>query len=93
MIGKKILVGLTYVNTSDEVTSQLQLHGNILSTSEHTLVFQRSDNNSEFSIPFDGKLDEADPESIYTLKTTGEEVTGVNYISTFTIHQSEENAL
>lgn len=93
MIGKKILVGLTYVDTNNEVTSQLQLHGNILSTGEHTLVFQRSDNDSEFSIPFKGELDEADTELIYTLKTTGEEVTGVNYISTFTIHQNEEDAL
>ena len=93
MIGKKILVGLTYVDANNEVTNQLQLYGNILSIGEHALVFQRSDNDSEFSIPFEGKLDEADPESIYTIKTTGEEVTGINYISTFTIHQSKENAL
>lgn len=93
MIGKKVLIGLTYVDTNNEVTSQLQLYGNIISIGDHTLVFQRSDNGNEFSIPFDGDLDESDPESIYTLKATGEEVTGVHYISTFTIHQSEENAL
>ncbi len=93
MIGKNILVGLTYVDKNNEVTDKLQLHGKIVSTSESTLTFERSDNGHEFSIPFDGDLEETDPEFIYTLKSTGEDVTGVNYISSLNIHQGEENDL
>jgi hypothetical protein len=93
MIGKDILVGFTYIDTNNEVTEKLQLHGKIVSTSESTLTFQRSDDGHEFPIPFDGDLEETDPEFIYTLKSTGEDVTGVNYTSSFNMHQGEENDL
>lgn len=89
MIGKKVLVGLTYVDKNNEVTNKLQLHGNIESLGDNTLTFIRSDNAEEFSIPFDGELDEAGVDSIYTLRKTGEEVTGVNFISSFTIHSNK----
>jgi hypothetical protein len=89
IFGKKILVGLTYLNGNGEVREQVQLHGLINGTSENTLTFERSDGEGNFSIPFDGELETSDEEAIYTLRTTGEEVTGVNFIASFTIHPPE----
>lgn len=85
-VGKKILVGLTYLNANGEVREQMQLHGSISSIGAHTLAFEKADGSGQFAIPFDGQLDAADPESVYTLRSTGEEVTGVNFVASFTIH-------
>lgn len=86
IFGKRILVGLTYLDASGEVTDQLQLHGIISRLAEHSLYFERADGGGEFSIPFDGELDVTDPDSIYTLRSTGEALTGVNFVASWTIH-------
>lgn len=85
-VGKRILVGLTYLNANGDVREQMQLHGSIFSVGEHTLAFEKADGSGPFSIPFDGQLDSADPESVYTLRSNGEAVTGVNFVASFTIH-------
>lgn len=86
-IGKHLLVGLTYLEPDESVREQIQFHGNITAISESTIVFKRSDNDEEFSIPYDEEnFEECDPESVYKLKSTGEAVENVNYISSWTIH-------
>ena len=90
ILGKRILVGLTYLDREGKVREQLQLYGPVNAVSETTLRFERSDGEGEFSIPFDGELEVSDEEDIYTLKSTGEEVTGVCYIASFTIHPPDD---
>ena len=87
IIGAHILVGLTYLNEEKE---QIQLHGHITSMSKSTIEFKRADGNGLFSIPFEGELEEADFEAIYTLNSTGEKVTNVNFISSWTISPPEK---
>ncbi len=90
IFGKHILVGLTYLDKSGEISKRIQLHGTIVRISEHSLYFDRADGQGEFSIPFDGELEEGDYEAVYTLSSTGEEVKKVDYISSWTIHPPEE---
>ena len=90
ILGKRILVGLTYLDREGQVREQLQLYGPVKAVSETTLQFEHSDGEGEFSIPFDGELEVSDEEDIYTLKSTGEEVTGVSYIASFTIHPPDD---
>lgn len=90
IFGKRILVGLTYLNGAGEVAKQIQLHGIITRLAEHSLYFERADGSGEFSIPFDGKLELANPESIYTLRSAGESVSGVDFIASWTIHPNPE---
>ncbi len=85
-VGKRILVGLTYLNANGDVQEQVQLHGLISSVGENTLTFEKADGSGQFAIPFDGQLTAADPEAIYTLRNTGEAVSGVNFVASFTIH-------
>ena len=85
-VGKRILVGLTYLNANGDLREQVQWHGLISSIDEQTLTFEKADGSGAFSIPFDGQLAAADPEAIYTLRSTGEAVSGVNFIASFTIH-------
>ncbi len=86
LIGKHILVGLTYLNSKGGIKKRIQFHGTITVLSKNTLHFERADGQGEFSIPFNGKLDAGDRDSVYKLKSTGEKVTGVDFISSWTIN-------
>lgn len=88
LIGQKILVGLTYLDAEGEVREQKQLHGIICGVGDHTVSFEQSNGAGPFSIPFDGQLEPADPEAVYSLRSTGESVSGVNFVASFTIHPS-----
>jgi hypothetical protein len=57
VIGKRILVGLTYLDRHGAVAKQIQFHGIVSPASGHTLRFERSDDGGTFSIPFDGELE------------------------------------
>ena len=85
IVGKHLLVGLTYLDNNGQVKKQLQLHGTILEISETTVIFERADGGGTFSIPFDGEFESANPEDLYTLSSTGEEVRGVELLSSWTI--------
>ena len=76
------------MNQEGDVEDQIQLYGDILSVSGHTVEFERADGGGSFTIPFDGTLEEADPDAIYTLRASGEEVTSVSYVATYAIHRS-----
>ena len=86
LLGQKILVGLTYLRANGEVREQKQLHGLICGVEAHTLSFEQANGAGIFSIPFHGELESADPEAVYTLRSTSEAITGVNFIASFTIH-------
>ena len=91
-IGKHILVGLTYLNKDGSVKEQVQLHGNIIAVSKSTVVFERSDNGEEFSIPFDeNNLDADETDFVYELKSTGELVENVDFISSWTIRPPQDD--
>lgn len=91
-IGKHLLVGLTYLNEDNSLRNQIQLHGIISKISDNTIVFERADNGEEFSIPFDKEnLDPAQPKAVYELKSTGEAVENVDYLSSWTIHPPQED--
>jgi len=91
-VGKHLLVGLTYLNKDESLKERIQLHGTINKISENTIVFKRTDNGEDFSIPFDEEnLQEGQPEAVYELKTTGEAVESVDFISSWTIHPPKES--
>jgi hypothetical protein len=92
LIGKHILVGLTYLDHNGDVARQLQLHGLISCVGDHTLQFERADGKGDFSIPFDGVLPAGQPDAVYTLRATGEQVTGVDYVVSWTIHPNPDGA-
>ena len=91
VFGKRILVGLTYLDRNGNIDRQTQLYGSITSLSENTLKFRRADNGEEFSIPFNGELDEADPEATYTLKSTGEVVRHIYFTQSWTINPPDDD--
>ena len=91
-LGKHLLVGLTYLNEDESFDEKMQIHGTIIKVSKNTIVLEQADNSEEFSIPFDeDNLEKGQPEAIYELKSTGEAVEKVDFISSWTIHSPDEN--
>jgi hypothetical protein len=86
IVGKYMLVGLTYTNPDGSIREIKQLHGRVTSANANTVVIQRADGGGEFSVPFGGGVERGDPEAIYELKSTGETVEGVDCISRWVVH-------
>lgn len=84
LIGKVILVGMTFYNNADEFVEQKQLWGTIASISDSTIIIKQND-GGEFSIPNDiSAIEKANPGE-YRLHSTGEVVVNPDFLSTWTI--------
>lgn len=85
-IGKYLLVGITYLDSNEEVKKLIQLHGKITRITEEGIFFNRADGKGEFALPPDlQSLEPAPPRAEYRLKSTGEVVRDVDYISNYVI--------
>ena len=84
LIGKIILVGMTFYNKNDEFVKQTQNWGEIVAVSENT-IFIKQKNGGEFSIPYDEPAIEIANPGEYKLHSTGEIVVNPDYISTWTV--------
>tara|TARA_B110000305_G_C19051491_1_gene452884 strand:+ start:150 stop:461 length:312 start_codon:yes stop_codon:yes gene_type:complete len=91
LIGQRILVGLTYLSEEGLIQERIELYGEICSTEDSILIFNRADGEGEFSIPLEDDIKRADPNAKYTLALTGEEITGIDFVSTWTIYHPDAN--
>ncbi len=92
MIGKYVLLGVTRRDSNEQVLSTEEIHGEVLRVSEENgLIILKSD-DSEFGLP--PLLDcyqEAD-EGVYSLKTTNKKINIPDYLATFDVTATEDNA-
>jgi hypothetical protein len=91
LLGKTVLVGLTYVNDADEVIRQVQMHGVVGLTDAGSgvrLDLQGAKSGQTYWLP--PQVDNFEPAAsgVYRLRETGEEVVDPDFISTWTIHAS-----
>lgn len=94
LIGKYILVGITYLDSNGELESQQQLHGTIKRASEEGILIQLAGTceGEEWNMPPDtSSITVAEPGE-YNLRSTGEVVSNPNYLCTWEVHRpNEEN--
>ncbi|WP_025898206.1 hypothetical protein [Sneathiella glossodoripedis] len=90
LIGKHLLVGLTYFDREGEITERLQLHGKITAVGEETVWFMREDNGEEFSIPFDEEAIHPAEPGEYQMKDSDEIVVDPDFVSTWSIQQGPD---
>ncbi len=90
IIGKTVLIGLTYVNTQGEAVRQAQLHGRIAEARPEEGIFVSIEGQAEyFTLPPDlGALRPA-AKGEYRLRSTGEVVVNPDFISNWTINAQE----
>lgn len=89
LIGKTILVGMTFYNKNDEFVEQKQIFGEIVAFNQNTISIMPR-NGEVFFIPNDkSAIDIAKPGK-YRLISTGETIENPNYLSTWNITLSDK---
>lgn len=84
MVGKHVLIGLTYLNDDFKVDHQEQHHGSLLQADlKDGVEIWENDSTKILTLPPDLRVWERARRGIYTLRSTGEEVTNLDYISTW----------
>ena len=85
VVGKEILVGLTYVKHSGELIEQRQIHGRVERINSHEGIVIRLVSGAEFRLPPDLRGLKSAPPGTYSLRSTGEEVINPDFLYTWTI--------
>jgi len=91
VIGKSVLVGLTYVNRDNETTGVEQFHGEVVrANSQAGIVLRLSGGGAEFALPPDFSHVEPAPPGDYRLRSSAEVVKNPNFLCTYVIHSDRK---
>ena len=86
LLGKRVLIGITYVDDDDVVIEQKQKHGLIVSADEEA-VYVRLDGTLEpFWLPPDLDSFQEAEAGEYRLRSTGEVVVNPDLLTTWVVH-------
>lgn len=84
LLGKVILVGLTYYTHDHQLIEQKQYYGTVV-RSDETCIVIRKENGEEFSLPPDLRSTKLAPAGEYRLRSTGEIVVDPDFLSTWNV--------
>jgi hypothetical protein len=90
LVGKSVLVGLTYVNATGEVEEQVQFFGHITSF-DPTMVTITRDSGADFTLPPALESFKAAEPGEYRLRGSGQVIVDPDLISTWTISAPTED--
>ncbi|MET0027610.1 MAG: hypothetical protein ABW101_08225 [Candidatus Thiodiazotropha sp.] len=94
LIGKYILVGITYLDSNGEIESQQQLHGSIKrATEDEGILIQLAGvyDGEEWNMPpVTSSITKAEPGE-YKLRSTGEVVTDPNFLCKWEVHRPKDD--
>ena len=89
IVGRTLLIGLTYYSAEDEIVERRQLWGTV--TEANKSHIQVKQNNGEiFSLPSDLTAIEKAPLGEYRLHSTGEVVVNPDFLATWSITESRK---
>src|SRR5262245_54271512 len=91
LIGKHLLVGLTYVNADGTLQKQVQVHGHITAVDDTRVTMRLHGSDEEFTLPPEWeRFEPADPGE-YRLRSTGEVVVNPDLLASWTITAHAED--
>jgi hypothetical protein len=88
ILGKHVLIGLSYVKYSGEAIANKQLHGIIEGISSQGVTVRMAD-GSMYLLPPDLRGIHEAPPGVYRLRSTGEEVDNPDLLATWTIRRPD----
>ena len=88
LIGKIILVGITYHTHENEFIEQKQLYGRVVEANESLIRIEQS-NGESFTIPSDLRSTQRARPGEYRLRSTGEVVVDPDFLSTWNLVKGE----
>jgi len=94
LLGKYVIIGLTYIDSDDQVRESIQLHGRIRRVHpDDGIVIQREDKEETYTFPYDLAAFEAAEPGEYRLAKTGEVIHNPDYLSTWEIQKPKHHRL
>ena len=88
MLGKRVLIGITVLTSTDELVEQRQLVGTVASVHPVDGIEFNLDDGTTYRLPPDPRALEEAPPGEYRLHSTGEVVLDPDYVTTWTVHQA-----
>ena len=88
LVGKILLVGITYYTSSNEIIEQKQFYGTVTEANESVICIKQSD-GTEFILPSDLSATKRARPGEYKLRSTGEIVTNPDFFATWNLIKGE----
>ena len=89
LIGKVMLIGLTYYTHDDVFIEQRQYWGTVTESNEKTICVKQK-NGEVFTLPPDLRSTKSAPPGEYRLRSTGEVIVDPDFITTWIVHKPPE---
>ncbi|MBR5314815.1 MAG: hypothetical protein IKU45_05340 [Clostridia bacterium] len=90
LIGKVLLVGITYYTHDNEYIEQKQFYGTVTEANE-TIIRVAQKDGTEFTLPPDLSSTKRARKGEYKLRSTGEIVVDPDYLATWNLNRAKEN--
>ena len=91
IIGKTILVGITYVSNDELVLEQIQFFGTVEHADEEDVIsIMKAKGDEVFNLPPDLSSFSIAQPGEYTLKSTGEVIVNPDLLTTWTVYMAPE---
>lgn len=89
LVGKTILIGLTYYTADNEFIEQKQYWGTVIESNENRILVKLMDGEI-LKLPPDLSSAKIAPPGEYRLRSTGEVVVDPDYLTTWNVHRAKE---
>lgn len=89
LIGKVLLVGITYYTHDDEYIEQKQFYGTVTEANK-TLIRVKQKDGTDFTLPPDLNSTKRARQGEYKLRSTGEIVVNPDYLATWNLNKAKE---
>ena len=84
-VGKRVLIGMTYLDYDETLIDREQLHGVIVRADDEVIAVKLADTDEEFALPPDLTALEEAPKGEYRLHSTGEIVVDPDFLVSYTV--------
>lgn len=86
LLGTRVLIGIDVFESNGDHAERFQLHGIIERIDEHKGLLMRLPNGEHYTLPpWPSAFHPADPDDSFSLKSTDEEVTGIQFTAMWDI--------
>ena len=89
LIGKVLLVGITYYTHDNVFIEQKQFHGTVTEANEKLIRIQRKD-GTDFTLPPDLSATKRARQGEYKLRSTGEVVVNPDFLATWNLNKAKD---
>ncbi len=92
LIGKHVLIGITYLDHDGHILEQTQMHGDIVGMTDEVITVKLAGSGEEFTLPPDVEAFQKAPEGMYRLRSSGEQIVNPDLLTSWTVTKPSPEA-